>query len=345
MNKLTSFIFKFCSILILTVLASCQRTIPDIEPISPLPASSPFPSQKSLTPTTPATDPPPSPINFTPPNDGLPVEQISTFQDTYGLYFLYRPSTPSDPHQTLVVIHGTPAKDLSAGETALYYAEHWAPFTEEQGWLLIVPAFNQADFSSRKGEITDALTGYRGLFGREIPADEWILRLLGLGREALGWPEAPFLLYGHSAGGQYVGRFLVTHPELVERAVISSAVTYPQPDPAVSWPYGMGPLTSEIVWEDGTTSQVEITPDLDKWLAATQVQTKVIVGLNDLEPQLSRPGQEGRVRLAIGQNWVDAMGEFAADKGLESQITFEAIPGKGHSMLGLLPYSQNALEE
>jgi len=95
----------------------------------------------------------------------------------------------------------------------------------------------------------------------------------------------------------------------------------------------------------GTTSQVEITPDLDKWLAATQVQTKVIVGLNDLEPQLSRPGQEGRVRLAIGQNWVDAMGEFAADKGLESQITFEAIPGKGHSMLGLLPYSQNALEE
>ena len=268
--------------------------------------------------------------------------EITENIDIYGSYYFYLPTNPSDPPQSLVVVHGTPAKELSAGETAFYYAENWAPFAEEQGWLLIVPAFNQADFSSRKGEITDVLTGYRGLFGREIPADEWVLRLLGLGRDALGWPEAPFLLYGHSAGGQYVGRFLVTHPELVERAVISAAVTYPQPDLAVAWPYGMGELSSEIIWEDGTSAQVEVYPDLEKWLEATQVQVKVIVGLNDLEPQLSRPGQDGKTRLAIGQNWVEAMGEFAAENGMESAIHFEAIPGKGHSMLGLLPYSQNA---
>ena len=269
--------------------------------------------------------------------------EITENQDTYGTYYLYQPTTLADPFQSLVVIHGTPAKDLTAGETALYYAENWAPFAEEQGWLLLVPAFNQADFSSRKGEITDALTGYRGLFGREIGADEWVIRLLGLARAELGWGESPFLLYGHSAGGQYVGRFLVSHPELVERAVISAAVTYPQPDTAVSWPYGIGALSSEIAWEDGTTTQVEITPEKEKWLQATQVKTKVIVGLNDLEPQLSRPGQEGKVRLAIGRNWVKAMGEFAAENALESQIVFEAIPGAGHSMLGLLPFCQDAL--
>lgn len=269
--------------------------------------------------------------------------QITENQDIYGTYFLYTPTAPSDLPQSLVVIHGTPAKDLTAGETALYYAEHWAPFAEEQGWLLLVPAFNQADFSSRKGEITDALTGYRGLFGREIGADEWVVRLLGLGWAELGWEESPFLLYGHSAGGQYVSRFLVSHPELVQTAVISAAVTYPQPDPAVAWPYGMGALSSEIEWEDGTKAQVEITPDQKKWLDATQVPVKVIVGLDDLEPQLSRPGQEGNVRLTIGQNWVKSMGEFSAENNLESQIVFEAIPGKGHSMLGLLPFCQDAL--
>ena len=88
---------------------------------------------------------------------------------------------------------------------------------------------------------------------------------------------------------------------------------------------------------------MEIKPDPEKWLAATQVEVKVIVGLDDLEPQLQRPGQEGHVRLAIGQNWVDAMAAFAADNGLESRISFEVIPGKGHSMLGLLPYCQDAL--
>lgn len=140
-----------------------------------------------------------------------------------------------------------------------------------------------------------------------------------------------------------MSRFLVTHPDQVERAVISAAVTYPQPNPAVAWPYGMGALSTEIEWEDGTTAQVDIQPEKETWLDATQIPVTVIVGLNDLEPQLSRPGQDGRVRLAIGENWVKAMGEFAAENGLESQIEFEAIPGKGHSMLGLLPFCQAAL--
>lgn len=331
--------FISVSFILLALFSACQGSVTEENP--EIPGQTLSPTSPLLKPTTTAAlsihyDP-------SPPDADIPPGKISSFQDDYGRYFLYLPTTLSNPTQTLVVIHGTPAKDLSAGETAFYYAEHWAPFAEENGWLLIVPAFNQADFSSRKGEITDALTGYRGLFGREISADEWVLRLLGLGREALGWQEAPFLLYGHSAGGQFVGRFLVTHPELVNRAVISAAVTYPQPDPAVHWPYGMGPLSSAIVWEDGTTAQVEVNPDLNNWLDATQIQTSVIVGLNDLEPQLSRPGQEGQVRLAIGQNWVAAMANFAEGHGLESQITFEAIPGKGHSMLGLLPYCQAAL--
>lgn len=34
---------------------------------------------------------------------------------------------------------------------------------------------------------------------------------------------------------------------------------------------------------------------------------------------------------------------FAKNNGLESQIKFEMIPGKGHSMTGLLPFTQAAL--
>jgi len=78
-------------------------------------------------------------------------------------------------------------------------------------------------------------------------------------------------------------------------------------------------------------------------VGTTQIPVKVIVGLNNLEPQLPRPGQAGRVRLTIGRNWVDSMGEFAEESGLESRISFEAIPGAGHSMLGLLPFCQEAL--
>ncbi len=108
MKKLISFTIKLTLLLILSALSSFQAAV--VEELPPL-----------LTP-----------------------GEITKNQDNYGPYYLYTPTSPSDPPQSLIVIHGTPALDLSAGETALYYAQNWAPFAEEQGWLLLVPAFSQA---------------------------------------------------------------------------------------------------------------------------------------------------------------------------------------------------------
>jgi len=60
----------------------------------------------------------PSLLHFS--TDFLPPGEISEFLDDFGPNFLYHPTTPSDSPQTLVVIHGAPATDLSAGETAFY---------------------------------------------------------------------------------------------------------------------------------------------------------------------------------------------------------------------------------
>jgi len=48
------------------------------------------------------------PLNSLLPSADLNSGQVLGFQDTFGLYFLYRPTAPSDPPQTLVVIRGTP---------------------------------------------------------------------------------------------------------------------------------------------------------------------------------------------------------------------------------------------
>jgi hypothetical protein len=37
------------------------------------------------------------------------------------------------------------------------------------------------------------------------------------------------------------------------------------------------------------------------------------------------------------------MAAFAEANGLESRFEFEIIPGQGHTMRGLMPYSQEAL--
>jgi poly(3-hydroxybutyrate) depolymerase len=262
-------------------------------------------------------------------------------EDVYGTYYVYVPKVVPEEPGVLVLVHGTPQKGETAEFTAHYYIANWVDFAEDQGLILIVPAFNQEDFSSRLGD--HAISGYRGLFGREIGADEWVLRLVEAYQSEYGVSGTPFYLYGHSAGGQYVARFLVTHPERVKRAVLSAAATYPQTTTQVVWPYGMGELHAEIVWDAETTRQVDIVPDKDKWLAATQVPLTVIVGLNDIVEVPYYPGQQGANRLIRARNWVGDMGALAAENGLKSHFEIEMIPGKGHSMYGLIPYVQGAL--
>ena len=267
--------------------------------------------------------------------------QVTLIEDMFGAVYVYVPTTAPPEPDILVLVHGTPAHDESAEATAHYYVTNWLDLAEEHGYMLIAPAFNQADFSSRRGD--HALGGYRGLFGREIGADEWVLRLVTAYQQAYDSPDKPFYLYGHSAGGQFVGRFLVTHPARIKRAVISSAATYPQPNPDVTWPFGLGELHADIEWDAATTNHVDIVPDQQTWLAATQLPLTVIVGLNDTSELPLYPGQQGRNRFTIGRNWVNDMAALAADNGLESQFRLEMIPGKGHSMSGLIPYVAQAL--
>jgi pimeloyl-ACP methyl ester carboxylesterase len=132
---------------------------------------------------------------------------------------------------------------------------------------------------------------------------------------------------------------------IVKRAVITSAATYPQPRSEIAWLFGMGPVHADIAWDDATVTCVDRVPDREKWLAATQVPLTVIVGLNDTAelPAALVPGQGGKNRLTIGRNWVQTMVAFAEENGRESHFTFEIIPGLGHTMTGLMPYSQEAL--
>lgn len=277
-----------------------------------------------------------------PPTAHIPG-QLSKGEDVYGTFYAYVPTTVPQEPEFLVLIHGTPPKNETAESNAHYYATSWINFAEDRGFILIVPTFNQEDFSSRRGD--HAMSGYRGLFGREIGADEWVLRLVEAHQQAFGSNSEKFYLYGHSAGGQFTGRFLVSHPESVKKAVISSAATYPQPSIEVAWPFGMGELHTDIEWDSDTIEQVDVVPDKQKWLAATQISLTVIVGLNDTAelPSHLIPGQKGKNRFTIARNWIRDMSAFAEANGLESRFKLDIIPGKGHSMGSLIRFTQESL--
>ncbi len=272
----------------------------------------------------------------------IPRGQVVTLQEAAGAYHVYIPAALTAPPDIVVLVHGTPDKDETALEVARYYLENWITVAEEQGVILIAPAFDQLNFSSKDGE--QALGGYRGLFGRHIGADEFVLQLVDSYQMQFGATDPRFYIHGHSAGGQYTARFIVTHPRRIKGAVITAAATYPQPNPDISWPYGLGELHTKLQWHSpDAETPIDVVPNPDDWLTATTLPVTVIVGMNDLEWQPDRTGQKGNNRVVIARNWVQDMNNFAAEHGVAGNIKLSLIPNLGHSSIGLLPHTQAAL--
>lgn len=267
--------------------------------------------------------------------------RITPVHTEHGSYLQYVPVSLAATPDIVVLAHGTPDKGFTAFDVAEIYIEQWTDFAEETGIVVVSIAFDQHNYGSIEG---GELGGYRSLMGRTLGADAFAEEIVDYYRAALGIDDPRFYLYGHSAGGQFVARYAVTHPERVKGAVISAAGRYPYPTEEVAWPFGMGRLQTPFQWDaDEPEITLDVQPDPNGWVEAAGLPMVVVVGLNDTEPQVNDPGQQGSTRLRNGSAWVRAMNDYAEANGGEGNLRFSAVPGRGHSALGIMSFCQDEL--
>ena len=261
----------------------------------------------------------------------LNKNQISTvIQQTldHGDYWQYIPRTIQQPASALVIVHGSVGAQENAIDNAKTMLGWWIDTAEQEGVILIAPAFDSARYGGKAGPGG----GYRGLFGRDVGADEFLLQIIDNVRQTI-WIHDTFYLYGHSAGGQFVNRFVVMHPQRIKRAVISAAGFFAYPEPNVSWANGMGTLKRSFKWCDTCPEkQKTIKPNAKGWLKAAALPIAVVVGSKDTANYGREvPGQLGDNHVSNGRAWVEAMRQYAKDKGGEFQMIFLLVEGAGHS--------------
>jgi pimeloyl-ACP methyl ester carboxylesterase len=235
--------------------------------------------------------------------------RVGTLETSYTAVAYY---VPKNPIRVLVLAHGFPWRDGTQSDEALAAyaredASRWAAFAEQNHTLLLVPAFGGRSFPD-----------YREMAGRTIGPDEFLNRLIdGPVAGIIPHFDGRLNLHGHSAGAQFAARYLVAHPERLDQVILSAPSTYPMPDTAVAWPFGMAQGASAHRPEG--------------WLrAATEVSVTVLVGSRDTEQRPPAPGQRGSSRLDRAKSWVAAMGKLARSHGRESTIRFVEAPGLGH---------------
>lgn len=132
-----------------------------------------------------------------------------------------------------------------------------------------------------------------------------------------------FVLIGYSGGAQFAHRYAMIYPQRTSRLIAISSGWYTFPDREITYPYGLATARK--------LRRVSMNPE-----AFLQVPMTVLVGARDFEtrnlrsnPELDR--QQGTSRVERARRWVLAMRMAARLYRVDADISYQEVPGIGHS--------------
>ncbi|MEM8922459.1 MAG: hypothetical protein AAGD35_03085 [Actinomycetota bacterium] len=212
------------------------------------------------------------------------------------------------------------------------YRDAWAETAAERGLLLVVPELPAERFPQPAYN----LGGLLDADGRPSPVERRTFALIDALFAHLGGRSAErdgFHLYGHSAGAQFVHRYLLfSRTDDVLGAVSANAGWYTLPDPDLAYPFG---LADAPVHND--------PKDI------VELPLTVLLGAEDRNPAANHLAAtdgalaQGPHRFARGQAFM-AAGRRLADR-LEVPLRWRlgVVDGIGHSNKGMVAAAAVAL--
>jgi poly(3-hydroxybutyrate) depolymerase len=243
------------------------------------------------------------------------------------VWYFRSAATPSDA-PVLFVLHGV-------GRNAEEYLDDWIELAEQKHFLVVVPEFSKAEFPGEEaynsGNMFDKA-------GRAIPRERWsysvIEPLFDALTPQLGHHRKDYMIYGHSAGAQFVHRFVYFVPEArYTRAVSANAGWYTLPSLELAFPYGL------------KGSSV----DASALKAAWARPLVVLLGEADIDPKSSNlrhtpeADAQGMYRFARGQFFYARARAAAAAIQAPFNWTLVTAPEIAHSDKGMAPFALRQL--
>ncbi|NWG74881.1 MAG: alpha/beta hydrolase [Rubrivivax sp.] len=229
-------------------------------------------------------------------------------------YALYVPATArarGAMAPLMVAVHGI---SRNAGA----HMRAFAPAARRAGCVLLVPRFSRSRFPDYQR------FGRPHRLGEGGRADHALLNIVAEVRDLLSLAPTPLHLVGHSGGAQFVQRFVLAYPTLVNRYVLSAAGCYAWPETGRGFPFGLR----------RSKRFPDVCPDPCGMLARPCL---VLVGdLDDRRSPSLRSGrrvdaQQGGSRLERARRYVAAIAEFARRLGAPPPLRLVEMPGCGHA--------------
>ncbi|MDP2187221.1 MAG: hypothetical protein Q8J69_00930 [Sphingobacteriaceae bacterium] len=235
--------------------------------------------------------------------------------------FYYVPKAATATTPIVFIFHG-------AERNAMDYRNAIVSKADSYGFIAVVPEFSEAQFPGvsayQIGNVYQ--NGDQPSPATLLPESQWSLSLVepmfAFVRNKTKNSTARYHFIGHSAGAQFVHRFLLFKPDAkYERGVVSAAGWYTATDAAVDFPYGLraSPLENAV-----------LGPLFAKNIC-------VQVGSADNNPNASSlrrdalSDTQGLHRLARAQYFYNKAEAFADSLGVPFSWQMKIVPGLNHN--------------
>lgn len=219
------------------------------------------------------------------------------------------------------------------GRNADTYFKAWKAFSDSLGFVLIVPEFDKEQFPVslyHQGNVMAADSSFNASEDRVYKLIDGIFEFFVDHSEI---KADRFNIYGHSAGGQFVHRFMMLGGSRhVGRAVAANPGWYSFPTDSVAWPYGaMGLVTADEKKSFYAKDMVVLLGEAD-----------TLRYNNNLHISPAADAQ-GLNRLERGKTYFEWCRRDAESLGLDFNWELEFVPGVGHSNTKMAPAAVKVL--
>jgi poly(3-hydroxybutyrate) depolymerase len=234
--------------------------------------------------------------------------------------FTYRPAGWRSDGRVLLVMHGR-------GRDADRYRDEWIRHAEAADVLVVVPEFSNAKFPGRASYNFGGMVDSRG---QPAPRERWAFGVMDKVftevKRRSGATRTRYALFGHSAGAQFVHRYLLlAEASDADLIITANAGSYTMPDRMVSFPFGLGGVAAD----DASLRRAFARPVV------------VLLGDQDIDPNhpsLPRDAAamaQGPHRLARGQRFFETAGKAAATLGAPFTWRLAMVQGVAHDNGGM----------
>lgn len=208
-----------------------------------------------------------------------------------------------------------------------YLMKMWGVEAAKQKFMVFIPQFSKEDFPvSDYQEIGAMDNDHLQVLPETDLTASLIDRMFEHVRQQLGTDHCHYRIYGHSAGGQFVQRFMLLHQSpYVDRAIIGSPGWYTFPDTAQIYPYGL----QNIPYVTEQRLKAYFDQDIVLQLAeADTIRESFLRKTPEAELQ-------GRQRLERGHSFFEFSRRLCAQRGWPFRWRKVVVPNVNHNSVAM----------